>query len=308
MINQQWLRENFRGAVAAPSILMLVAAGCNADDNDTFMPSALEVQTTTSTSDGIINGTRVQAGEFANVGALLMDELVGRDAKQVFCSSTLIAPDVVLTAAHCAALVLPEYGSFYFTNASDVSRFGPLAPMLPEPSSKIKSARIHPEYGSPATEIDIRETDLCRYSKNLYVKRACAIIPDCVDTLGLDDCIIEIQENKRSCAATDSACQAVDDQIDGAERRVAQLCDTTSPGAQGPGAPVDGTEATGSITGGTGNGGDPLPSYECYEASANLENDKNEMEYYLPVAYYSLLNRQPTHDVALLFWINPLPM
>ncbi|MEZ4403513.1 MAG: trypsin-like serine protease [Kofleriaceae bacterium] len=70
----------------------------------------------------VIGGTISDPGEFPGVGALMYD--AGGGTRQFGCTGTLIAPDVVLTAAHCLDpnLVGPEVPGF--TLAQDANAAG----------------------------------------------------------------------------------------------------------------------------------------------------------------------------------------
>jgi hypothetical protein len=70
--------------------------------------SACAVETTATTSQAIIGGEVSTADEFRATGML-----VGTAREGAICTGTLIAPDVVLTAAHC--LTPPVFGKLGFT-------------------------------------------------------------------------------------------------------------------------------------------------------------------------------------------------
>ncbi len=81
----------------------------------------------------IINGDDANVDDFASAGGLVAEGTAfGLTAKLFMCSSTLIAPDVVLTAAHCVdfeTLVQQQYGmtldalDFHFTRADDLTHY-----------------------------------------------------------------------------------------------------------------------------------------------------------------------------------------
>ena len=87
-------------AFVALSISALGAlSGCAAD--------ATSEEDVSSQSAAIIKGTVDSTGLFRNVGSLITQR---PDAIRSFCTGTLIAPKVVLTAAHCLAVVQPGAG------------------------------------------------------------------------------------------------------------------------------------------------------------------------------------------------------
>jgi hypothetical protein len=73
-----------------------------------MLASACAVETTATTSQAIIGGERSEPDEFRATGML-----VGTAREGAICTGTLIAPDVVLTAAHC--LTPPVFGKLGFT-------------------------------------------------------------------------------------------------------------------------------------------------------------------------------------------------
>lgn len=77
------------------------------------------VEPTASTRQPVIGGTPTPAGLYPATGALVAEV---NGTRQVFCTGTLIAPDAVLTAAHC--MIAPPYiGTFTpeFTLALDAN-------------------------------------------------------------------------------------------------------------------------------------------------------------------------------------------
>jgi uncharacterized protein (TIGR03382 family) len=77
-----------------------------------IIASACSVDTTSAASSAIIGGDTSAPNEFPATGMLV----VGR---QMLCTATLIAHDVILTAAHC--LADPLFGDFGFTLDTDAS-------------------------------------------------------------------------------------------------------------------------------------------------------------------------------------------
>jgi hypothetical protein len=123
---------------------VLWAAGCMGADDD---PGT---STVGMRGDPVIGGQPTAEGDFPIVGALLSDSF---GQPQFFCTGTLIAPDVVLTAAHCL-----EPGEYFqglpsFTLATDTTQLGP------EDVVAAKSVHQHPMYdgqfGALGREYDV---------------------------------------------------------------------------------------------------------------------------------------------------------
>lgn len=96
----------------------------------------------------IVNGQATAQGAFAAVGALLMRGIDRYgDAMGTLCTGTLIAPDVVLSAAHCV-----EPGGngstvrYYFSLAEDVALAGQHPSDIPGPTYEVREAVAHPAY------------------------------------------------------------------------------------------------------------------------------------------------------------------
>jgi hypothetical protein len=74
----------------------------------------------------IINGEPATRDDHDSAGAVLVRVDSGFEYVGFLCSSTLIAPDVVMLAAHCLALEVPydgEVTGFAWDNSPDVSRY-----------------------------------------------------------------------------------------------------------------------------------------------------------------------------------------
>jgi V8-like Glu-specific endopeptidase len=126
-------------------VLAVVAAGCGTlvpgPTKDASTADALDrngnaaVPTLDSSKDAVINGTTsptlftIPAGQQLAIGALLQDG-------QEFCTGTLIAPTVVLSAAHC-------------TDVSGTITFG-IGPDMANPRARIPVVSVmgNPSYGS----------------------------------------------------------------------------------------------------------------------------------------------------------------
>jgi len=77
--------------------------------HDPAIPSSPPPPVDGGTRQDIINGKPARRGDFGEAGGLILEAEIGItgypdvafDARMLLCSATLIAPDVVLTAAHC---------------------------------------------------------------------------------------------------------------------------------------------------------------------------------------------------------------
>jgi hypothetical protein len=97
----------------------------------------------------IINGTVAEEDDYPMTGGLLY---TGGGINAVICSSTLIAPDVVILAAHCAdpdALASLGYsgGTYYWSTEPDLSMYdGSGAPPLPDDAVLVKASVFPDEF------------------------------------------------------------------------------------------------------------------------------------------------------------------
>ena len=88
----------------------------NSDDTRDSVVTQTISQDSDDTTWGIINGEDATADDFPMAGGMLMDATLnfggagGYDVRMFVCSSTLIAPDVVLLAAHCIDPAAMTYG------------------------------------------------------------------------------------------------------------------------------------------------------------------------------------------------------
>jgi len=105
----------------------------------------------------ITGGEQAPVGAYPQVGVLLVTaSWGGQSIGSMFCTGTLIAPDTVLTAAHCIELQLSiigavggDFSDSYFSFARDVTSFSQT--LTPPPGSvRIRRIDPHPGYMSLA--------------------------------------------------------------------------------------------------------------------------------------------------------------
>lgn len=105
------------------------------------------------TRQSIIDGTLATSTDYpATAAVLVYAEAQGEVLAELACSAVLIAPDVVLTAAHCVALYrfedepeLPPV-DLYVSFETDVSQFEELGGPPPDTALRVQAFTLHPAF------------------------------------------------------------------------------------------------------------------------------------------------------------------
>ncbi len=131
-----------------PVVLLVFAAACG--------PASLEGEAPPARQEAIINGSSCD-GRFPSAVAIILDATLDpgtgvEDVTRLMCTGTLIAPDVVLTAAHCTDPKLLTGGrdtvsraDYWVTFESDLSALaGPDAPATQLPADAVAVRELVP--------------------------------------------------------------------------------------------------------------------------------------------------------------------
>ncbi len=130
---------------AATWLVSLIACGSADEFSENTMLDNSQMQ------DGIIGGNPSRISDYPSTGAILFTTRDSHGARtgSMLCSGTLIAPDVVLAAAHCnLSLLGMPYKKvwYYFSLSLDVSEFGDRGVELPPQTTGIATVVPHPKF------------------------------------------------------------------------------------------------------------------------------------------------------------------
>lgn len=138
------------------------------------MAHADDFELTPTGADPIINGTDATTDEYPMAGGLLMDGLISysgfgdQPLHSFICSSTLIAPDVVLTAAHCIDEFALTFGfgtveelDVRWSRQSDLTSWDGSNPSAPWPDDAVAAWDwvAHPDFDMQAFDIGIAQNN-----------------------------------------------------------------------------------------------------------------------------------------------------
>jgi len=137
-----------------------------------LLPLALILTSPALASDGIINGDDAGEDDYPQTGGMLAGAVIewgsaSFDMKMFMCSSTLIAPDVVLLAAHCvdysyyeemAGMDLSD-AEQVFSRQADLTEWDGSQPGIDWPSDAVFAweAVSHPDFNMESMQVGLSE-------------------------------------------------------------------------------------------------------------------------------------------------------
>ena len=175
-------------ALATPTCLislatLLTACGPQHFDNP-------RLRTDLTATQPIIGGQPASEEDYAPVGALVFT--FPGERSQMFCTGTLIAPDVILTASHCLDGIpeLQESGAeLGFSLQANVRRLRPHR--TESPFATFSQAIKHPHYRSDFL-IPSERLEGCQDPAYDFIPEACDAIDACQDSDEIEWCINDV--------------------------------------------------------------------------------------------------------------------
>ena len=150
-------------AMANPTNPMEAAGSTDKDTDEVQLPGPMQ------TDAGIINGEDASRDDYPMTGGLLIDTTMsfgggGLDVQTFMCSSTLIAPDVVLIAAHCVDPFALTFGfgeledtEYVWSREADLSTYDGQSSGLawPDDAVVVRETVMHPDWDMQSLQVGL---------------------------------------------------------------------------------------------------------------------------------------------------------